>query len=78
MHYTINYANLETVAEQDHSAIQDIRNWLGEERFERVDQLYRELAEPVTLDLFRLQMNFAGIQGLPVEAWYRRLWPTTE
>lgn len=77
MSYEIDYSRL-PVAERDSAALADCRNWLGEDRFARVDQLYRELPEPLTLDLFRLHMSFAGIQGLPVEAWYRSLWPTAD
>jgi len=75
MHYTVNYAQLGDCAAQDRAALEDCRVWLGEDRFARIDQVYREMPEPMTLDLFRLHMSFAGIQGRPVEAWYRSLWP---
>ncbi len=56
------------------AALADICEWMGEERFTRVDDLYRQMA-PVGLELFRLQMSFAGVAGYPVEAWHRSLWP---
>lgn len=75
MHYEINYKGHATVEAADRAALKDIAEWMGADRFARVDQLYREMAEPVSIDVFRLQMSFAGIQGYPVEAWYRSLWP---
>lgn len=75
MHYEINYKGHATVADADRAAMKDIADWMGADRFARVDALYREMAEPVGIDVFRLQMSFAGIQGYPVEAWYRSLWP---
>lgn len=75
MHYEINYKGHATVADADRAALKDIADWMGADRFARVDQLYRQMAEPVGIDVFRLQMSFAGIQGYPVEAWYRSLWP---
>jgi hypothetical protein len=77
MHYEVSYRAHEDVAAADAAAIADIRDWLGAERFATVDSVYRQLSEPVSLDLFRLQMSFAGIQGYPVAAWYRSLWPDT-
>ena len=75
MHYEINYRAHADVAAADAAAIADIKDWMGAEQFERVDTVYRQMAEPVSIDLFYLQMSFAGIQGYPVEAWYRSLWP---
>ena len=75
MHYEINYKGHATVEAADRAALADIADWMGADRFARVDALYREMAEPVGIDVFRLQMSFAGIQGYPVEAWYRSLWP---
>lgn len=75
MHYEVNYKKFETVSDRDAAAIGDIREFMGDERFARVDQLYRQM-EPLLLDVFRLQLSFAGIGGYPVEAWHRSLWPT--
>ena len=75
MHYEINYKGFADTADADRAALADIQDWMGSDRFARVDAVYRELTEPVSIDVFRLQMSFAGIQGYPVEAWYRSLWP---
>lgn len=75
MHYEINYGAHTDVVAADAAALADIRDWMGADRFETVDAMYKQLAEPISIDLFRLQMSFAGIQGYPVEAWYRSLWP---
>lgn len=74
MHYEIDYKRFATVAERDAAAVADVREFMGAERFDTVRGLFAQL-EPVALDLFRLQMSFAGIQGYPVEALHRLFWP---
>jgi hypothetical protein len=74
MHYEVNYKDHKDTTAADTAALKDICEWMGEERFTRVDDLYRQML-PVSLELFRLQMSFVGVQGYPVEAWHRSLWP---
>jgi hypothetical protein len=74
MHYEVDYTNCDTDEDRDARAITDCREWLGDQRFVQIDTLYRQKA-CVPLDLFRLQLSFAGIGGFPVAAWHRSLWP---
>lgn len=72
-HYDINYGN-KAGADKQTAALNDIRDWWGEERYNKVVGLFKELAAP-TRELFALQMSFAGVQGYPVTALYDHLWP---
>ena len=72
-HYNINYGN-RSAADKQAAALADIRSFWGDERYERVVDLFKQLAAP-TRDGFALQMSFAGVQGYPVTALYDHLWP---
>jgi hypothetical protein len=47
---------------------------LGEERFDHLEEIFRAHGE-MSEDQFRFACAFAGIQGYPVQVWYRQLWP---
>ena len=72
-HYDINYGN-KSAADKQAAALADIRSFWGNERYEKVVGLFRQMAAP-TRDVFALQMSFAGVQGYPVTALYEHLWP---
>lgn len=71
MHYDICYSHLDHDPIAKHNkAIQDIKDYLGEDRFNKLTQCVQNEPEQYTFDQFRLAVSFAGIQGYPVRAWY--------
>lgn len=72
-HYDIDYSGLTPQAKYE-KAIHDIKDYMGEERYNKVVGLYKEI-RPISLEVFRLQMSFAGVQGYPVVAMYDEIWP---
>ena len=74
MHYEVNYDKL-APADRDAAAIADIRDWLGQERDDRLCETFAAQEQPMSQEDFAVVCSFAGIQGLPVQAWYRSLWP---
>lgn len=75
MHYEISYGKHADVAAADAAAIADIRDWLEQERYDRLCETFAALEQPMSQEDFAVVCSFAGIQGYPVEAWYRSLWP---
>ena len=76
MHYEINYKGHATVADADRAALKDIAEWMGQERYDRLCETFAALEQPMSQEDFAVVCSFAGIQGYPVEAWYRSLWPS--
>lgn len=70
MHYEVKYEG-EAARER---ALQDCRNWLGDERWNLLNAQFAQM-EPLTREQFGLMCSFAGIQGYPVTVWYDSLWP---
>lgn len=67
--YYTGYDHLEG-DEKARAGVQDVVDWLGQERFDGItDALRREAPRP-SLERFRLLAGLAGVQGYPVEAWY--------
>lgn len=73
MSHTTKYDLGESEA-SDVQAIEDIRFWLGEERFAKIDEMFRGYSY-ISVDAFTFHCAFMGIQGRPALAWHRRLWP---
>ncbi len=48
-------------------AVEDIKDWLGEDRWALVSP---EMAKVKDQDQFALYASLAGISGYPVEAWF--------
>ena len=71
-HYTVNYEGLDKVTKHN-KAIQDIKDYLGEDRFNQITELVRK--DSYTLDQFRMAVSFAGVQGYPAKAWYNYCFP---
>jgi hypothetical protein len=63
-HYDIDYSKSPTKA---YDAIEDIKEFLGRERFTRITQTLSTARNPLH---WRLALAFAGVQGYPVVAWY--------
>lgn len=76
-HYTTSYEGL-TEVEKHNKAIEDIKEWMGEERFDHITSLVRddvkEGREQMTLDQFTMAISLAGVQGYPVKAWYNYIY----
>lgn len=81
MHNTVRYTG--SMKDKDTKAIMDIRNWLGGDKklIEIADHMASHLlyswstgnSLQHTIDQMRFYMSFAGVQGYPVTALYRRL-----
>lgn len=86
-HHDISYAHLDSTVEPDawhllsprHAeALADAKNWFGDERFGRLEAIYHFHAQHGTApcaSTFRLQMAFAGVQGVPVAALWKSFFP---
>ena len=79
-HYTISYKDMpETEAHQ--KALADIKDWLGEDRFLKITKGCREAVDPdgnpeiLTFPQWRMAMFLSGIEGYPLKAWYKEIWP---
>lgn len=70
--YTIHYDGL-SGDEKRAKAMEDIVNYLGDERFSKIDAKLRKY-ESMELEQLRIMLSFAGVQGYPVRAWYESIW----
>lgn len=71
-HYNVNYAGL-TDVEKSAKALQDIKDYLGEDKFESTTEIMRNGMIPY--EQFTMAMMFmAGIEGYPVKAWYEHVY----
>lgn len=71
-HYTMSYAGL-TDEVKSARAIQDIKDYLGEDKFESTTEIMRR--EMIPYEQFTMAMAFmAGIEGYPVKAWYEHVY----
>lgn len=73
-HYDVDYSKLQE-PEKSNKALADIKDYVGEERFNKITEALRaELRggtqEPRSWDQFKLVMSFAGIQGFPCQPMY--------
>ena len=73
MHYEIKYDKLDSVETED-KAIQDCKDWLGEEQFNKVVDILRNTEVTGSPSLMRLALSFQGIQGYPAEVMLNRYW----
>ena len=69
-HYKIDYTN-DPNAEA--TAIEDIKKWLGEEKFNTLNEEFAKVIHELALDHFSFYCSFAGISGFPVKVWYEKL-----
>lgn len=78
MHYTIDYEGLGPT-EKYNKAIQDIKDYMGEDKFNTMTQRFRGEypgGENMPLDRFELIVSFAGVQGYPAKAWHQYIYGT--
>lgn len=64
MHNTVDYSQH---AAPSFDAVEDIKDYLGEERFAKVSP---EMAKLTHCGAFAMYCSLAGIYGFPVKAWY--------
>ena len=64
MHNTVDYSKRTTPA---FDAVQDVKEWLGAERWAMVSP---EMAKVRNPEQFALYAGLAGVRGYPVQAWY--------
>lgn len=72
-HYDVDYSNL-TPQAKFNRAISDIKDYMGEEHYNKVVSLFKQ-EQPPPLEVFHMHMSFAGVQGYPVVALYDEIWP---
>lgn len=70
--YTVNYEGLDPIAKHN-KAIEDIKDYMGSERFEMLTELFKNEGE-MTLGQFEMVVSFAGVQGYPAKAWYNYIY----
>jgi len=73
MSYEIKYKETDSVKTQD-KAIQDCKDWLGEDQFNKVVGILRTRDEKVNQNMMLLALSFQGIQGYPAEVMLERYW----
>ena len=71
MHYNIKYDSEPTDAAAQEKALQDIRDYVGADKFSELDALLRQQAAttPLTLRAFELQLFL-----FPIHAWYHSIY----
>lgn len=71
MSYIVDYSELDNDPIAKHNkAIEDIKEYLGEEKFNRVTEQIRTEYPDMTLKQFQMAISFGGVQGYPAKAWY--------
>lgn len=74
MHNKIHYAHIKDDATREATALQDVIDWVGEEKFNQLVTSFR--AEPPrVLAQFHFLAAFTGVQGYPVRVWFKHIWP---
>lgn len=63
MHVIRDYSKSEAPA---FDAVNDVMDWFGD-RYDAVASKMSKITDP---DVFEFYCNFAGIEGMPVRAWY--------
>lgn len=72
MHYTIDYSKIANEHEKHDKALQDIKDYLGEKKFDEITNIVKQA--PIPRKSFIMQLGvLAGIQGYPAEAWAAHL-----
>lgn len=72
MGYYVNYAGMNPEARRE-AALEDIKTWLGPERFTLVENHIRPFAAQNDTMSFFIAASFAGIEGVPASEWFLHL-----
>ena len=76
MHYEVNYGEL-SPAERQEKAIADLKEFLGEERFEKLTGEFRAYGK-LDLEQFAFFCSITGVSGYPVTAWHTHVYGKTD
>lgn len=72
MKQTVNYSDL-PVGNKQQSALDDIRRFLGLDHFNQLTADFRAY-RPLEINQFSMFAGIAGIEGYPVEVWYKYIY----
>lgn len=72
MHHEINYSALPE-ADKETKALNDIKEWLGVKKFNRVEKDVKACQPPLSRRQFQFMCSIAGFEGYPVEVWANKL-----
>ena len=56
--------------EKARAGVQDVVDWLGQEKFDEITAALRQEDPQPSLEKFRIIAGFGGVSGYPVQAWY--------
>ena len=75
-HYTVDYSNMTPQAKHN-KAIADIRDYLGDDKFEKLTLDFRALYvdRGLTVGVLGRYLMLAGVDGYPVRAWHAEICP---
>jgi len=74
-HYTIDYEGL-TPQEAYNKSIENIKEYLGEERFDKITAGFRhDCPGGLSLEQFEFYLCLVGVSGFPVRAWHDHVFP---
>lgn len=73
-HYTMDYSNMTPQQAYD-KCISDIKDYLGEEKFEDISKQFRSEVPDMSIETFAFYLEICGVQGFPVLAWYDHVYP---
>ena len=71
-HYDVDYSTLEGEAKKA-KALEDIKEWLGEKKFDEVTELLKSDESSKNFDKFAFYCGLVGVQYYPVEAWFEEI-----
>ena len=70
MHNTVDYSKIEHEGKKRSAAINDIKEYFGEERWAALMEVVED--PNTTCQTLDFLLNFAGVQGFPVHAFMKR------
>lgn len=73
MHTEVDYNKVDP-ARKDTLALRDLKEWLGIKRYQTLTSEFR-LSPKWDKDKFHNVVSLSGVQGYPVDVWYKVIWP---
>jgi hypothetical protein len=73
MSFIIKYSGQDT-AEDRKQALEDTRDWLGDERFEKITADLKQEYPDLGPGQFTLMVSIAGVSGYPVLVWFEHIY----
>lgn len=77
MTYTIDYSGITDLEEKENMAIEDCKEYLGQEFFNEIVTKAKEF-EPMNIDSALFHLSFIGIQGYPAKVFAKRYFKLKE